>query len=188
MLKAFISMFNSYCSQRSAILDCTSILKDDFDSWHLLGYKPNVPLTHVRNIHGPLRTGPTPAENFERGIKKDKDQYPKFNDEKNWYNFRRDVEATATTHNTIEVLDFAYTTNLLDPEDIALFASKNKWMYSVLSAKLKTDIGMEIIQNHDIDRNTQAVWRELIDQHLNSQVGVYKKEELMRHLLDELQV
>jgi hypothetical protein len=155
MLKGFISMFNSYCKQFSAILDCTSILKDDFDSWHLLGNKHNIPLTHIHNVDGPLRTGPTPAENFEHGIKRDKDQYPEFTDKKNWYNFLRDVETTAATHNTIEVLDFPYTPNLLDPKDVALFNSKNKWMYSVLSAKLKTDIGMEIIQNHDIDRNTQ---------------------------------
>jgi hypothetical protein len=90
--------------------------------------------------------GPTPAESFECGIKKDKEQYPEFTDEKNWYNFRCDVEATAAAHNTIEVLDFAFTPNLADPDDVALFAAKNQWMYSVLSAKLKTDTGMEIIQ------------------------------------------
>jgi hypothetical protein len=72
----------------------------------------------------------------------------------------------------------------LDPEDVALFASKNKWMYSVLSAKLKTNTRIEIIQKHDINRNAQAVWRELVDHHLHSQVGVYKKEELMHHLMN----
>jgi hypothetical protein len=75
----------------------------------MLGFKPNVPLTHiVHTPHAPTLTGPTPAESFERGIKKkDKGQYPEFTDEKNWYNFCHDVEATAATHNTIEVLDFA---------------------------------------------------------------------------------
>jgi hypothetical protein len=146
MIKAFISMFNSFCNQRSGVLDCTWILKEDFDNWHLLGFKPNVPLTHIHNVQCPLRTGPTPVESFERRIKKDKDQYPEFTDEKNWYNFCRDVEATAATHNTIEVLDFAYTPNFAeDADDVALFAPKNKWMYSVLSAKLKTNTGMEII-------------------------------------------
>jgi hypothetical protein len=113
MIKAFILMFNNFCRQRLGILDCTSISKDDFDSWRLFGYKPNVSLTHIHNVHGPLRTGPTPAENFECGIKKDKDQYPEFNNEKNWYNFCRDVEATAVTHNTIEVLDFCWQSLML---------------------------------------------------------------------------
>jgi hypothetical protein len=121
-------------------------LKEDFNSWRLLGYKPNVPLTNIHNVHGPLCTGPTPAESFERGIKKDKDQCPEFTDEKNWYNFCRDVEATPATHNTIEVLDFAYTPNYADADNVALFASKNRWMYSVLSAKVNTDAGMEIIK------------------------------------------
>jgi hypothetical protein len=57
-------------------------------------------------------------------------------------------------------------------------------MYSVLSAKLKTNTGMEIIRNHDLDRNTQLIWKELFDHHQNSQVGVYKKEELFRHLMN----
>jgi hypothetical protein len=71
MIKAFIAMFNNYSNQRSGILDCTSVLRDDFDSWRLLGFKPNVPLTHiVHNVNAIARTGPTPAESFERGIKK----------------------------------------------------------------------------------------------------------------------
>jgi hypothetical protein len=185
MIRAFIAMFNNFSNQRSGILDCMSVLRDDFDSWRLLGFRPNVPLTHIHhNVHALARTGPTTAESFERGIKKDKEQYPEFTDEKNWYNFRCEVEATAATHNTIEVLDFAFTPNLADPDDIALFASKNQWMYSVLSAKLKTDTGMEIIRNHDLDRNAQLVWKELVDHHQNSQVGVYKKEELFRHLMN----
>jgi hypothetical protein len=184
MINAFILMFNNFSNQRSGILDCTSVLKDDFDDWRLLGYKPNVPLNHIHNVHGPLCTGPTPTESFECGIKKDKDQYPEFTNEKNWYNFCHDVEATAATHNTIEVLDFAYTPNHADADNVGLFTSKNRWMYSVLSAKLKTDTGMEIIQNHDLDCNAQIVWKELVDHHQNSQVGVYKKEELYRHLMN----
>jgi hypothetical protein len=187
MIKAFILMFNNYCHQFAAVIDCTSIVKDDFSTWRLLGYMPNVDLTHIHNVHaGPLRTGPTPAENFERGIKSDKDHYPKFSDKKNWDNFRRNVETTAATHNTIEVLNFAYSPNLLDPEDVALFNSKNKYMYSVLSSKLKTDVEMEIIRNHELDCNAQAVWKELVEHHRTSQVGVYKKEELTQHLMTHM--
>jgi hypothetical protein len=75
-------MFNNYSNQRSGILDCTSVLRDDFDSWRLLGFKPDVPLTHIfHNVNALAQTGPTPAESFERGIKKDKEQYPEFTEE-----------------------------------------------------------------------------------------------------------
>jgi hypothetical protein len=80
MIRAFIAMFNNFSNQRSGILDCTSVLMDDFDSWHLLGFRPNVPLTHIlHNVNALAQTGPTPAESFERGIKKDKEQYPATN-------------------------------------------------------------------------------------------------------------
>jgi hypothetical protein len=87
MIKAFISMFNNFSNQIAAPLDCTSIPKVDYDNFRLTGFKPELPLTQIHNVRGPARVGPTPAENFERGIKKDKDQYPEYNDEKNWYNF-----------------------------------------------------------------------------------------------------
>jgi hypothetical protein len=74
MIRAFISMFNNFSNQRSGILDCTSVLRDDFDSWRLLGFKPDVPLTHIfQNANALAQTGPTPVESFERGIKKDKE-------------------------------------------------------------------------------------------------------------------
>jgi hypothetical protein len=31
MIKAFILMFNNFSNQRSGILDCTTVLRDDFD-------------------------------------------------------------------------------------------------------------------------------------------------------------
>ena len=41
------------------------------------------------------QVGPTPAEQFCRAIKKDKDHYSEFNDEKQFDNFRRVTESVS---------------------------------------------------------------------------------------------
>ena len=48
--------------------------------------------------------GMTPAEQFCRAIKKDKDHYSEFNDENQFDNFRRVTESVARTHGTMNVL------------------------------------------------------------------------------------
>jgi hypothetical protein len=62
---------------------------------------------------------------FDRGIKKDKDHYPEFKEEKNWDSFRCSVEVTADTHGTSDVIDTTYVPPAGDNDAIALFARKN---------------------------------------------------------------
>ena len=65
----------------------------------------------------------TPAQQFDCGIKKDKDHYPEFKEEKYWDNFRRGVETTADTHGTYNVLNGTYVP--LPGDETDLFRSRN---------------------------------------------------------------
>lgn len=119
---------------------------------------------------------------FNRGNKKDKDHYPDFKDEKSWDNFRQNMEATADTHGTSEVLDSTFVPNPTDPNAVELFKSKNKFIYSVSKQKLKTDMGMSIIQNHETLCSTQQVWQELVHHQMTSTTGSMVWESIMAHL------
>jgi hypothetical protein len=101
----------------------------------------------------------TPAELFDRGIKKDKDHYPKFKDDKNWDAFRRSVETTADIHGTSNVLDINYVMPVGMPDALALFTRQNRFMYSVFESKIKTaDMGIALVRSHEVDRDARAVW------------------------------
>ena len=56
----------------------------------------------------PAPPRPTPAELFQRSIKRDKSHYTAFKDEAKWHTWRQSVEATARTHECQNVLNNAY--------------------------------------------------------------------------------
>jgi hypothetical protein len=120
---------------------------------------------------------------FDRGIKKDKDHYPEFKEEeKNWDAFCRSVEVTADTHGTSDVIDTTYVLPIGDNDTIGLFARKNRFMYSIFEAKIKTYMGISIVRSHETDRNAQTVWRKLVDHQTTSTVGALTRESLLAHL------
>jgi hypothetical protein len=108
---------------------------------------------------------------FDRGIKKDKDHYPEFKEEKNRDAFHCSVEVTADTHGTSDVLDTTYVPPIGDNDAIGLFAHKNPFMYSVFEAKIKTDMGISIVRSHETDLNAQTVWCKLVEHQTTSTVG-----------------
>ena len=123
-LKIIIQMYNMWTHHVGSLIDITTIDMNTFNEWRIRGYMPNLPLQvavgtdltiNAVNIvplgappapgnpphgGGHHHHGPSRAEQFNRGIKKDKDHYPEFKDEKGWDNFRRSVETTARTHGT----------------------------------------------------------------------------------------
>ena len=87
-------------------VDLRTVTGEDFDEYRVGSYRPDQPLgcRHAPNGgvgggSGPRvpQAGPTPAEQFCRAIKKDKDHYSEFNDEKQFDNFRRVTESVART-------------------------------------------------------------------------------------------
>jgi hypothetical protein len=97
LLRIFISLLNCWTPQVGGLIDMTSILLADFNEYCITAYDPNAPLNYQEpnqvNQQGAQAGGggaprATPAELFNRGIKKDKDHYPKFKDDKNWDAFR----------------------------------------------------------------------------------------------------
>jgi hypothetical protein len=152
ILRIFISLLNCWMPQVGGLIDVTSILLADFNEYHVSGYDPNAPLNYQHNaVHQGAQAGgggapqancATPAaELFNRGIKKDKDHYPKFKDDKNWDAFCQSVETTADIHGTSHVLDINYVIPVGMPEAFALFTHQNRLMYSVFESKIKNRYG-----------------------------------------------
>ena len=92
------------------------------------------------------------------------------------------MEATADTHGTLDVLDGAFVPDPLDPLAVALFRAKNRFMYSVWESKIKTDMGISLVRSHEVDRDAQEVWRELVAHQTNSTTGRLARQHLMEHL------
>jgi hypothetical protein len=89
----------------------------------------------------PTATSITPkvrsaADDFKRGVKRDKTHYPVLKDDKYWDNFYRSFVVTAVSHNVEKVLDPTYVPT--EPSDKALFEEQKKFVYSALEHTLQT--------------------------------------------------
>ena len=194
-IKVTISMFNDVSRQMGGSVDMRTIPSEYFDEYRVGFYNPLYPLGR-RQVgmaaaaagaagHGapaPVNPRPTPAENFTRGIKKDKDHYMDLKDEKNFDNFRRNVESTAHTHGTFNVLDPTYVPNPADVDAVALFRAEKNFMYTVFEKTLKTDKGASLVRQFEVDRDAQGIWRDLLAHQLTSTAGTLHKEKILAHL------
>ena len=168
-LKILVSMYLKWSHVRGGDIEITSVTLADFYTFHTEEFNPADPFgathravaiappiggvvpapVHGHVVHAPA--GPTPAQQFDRCIKKDKDHYSEFKDEKYWNNFRRGVETTADIHGTSNVLDGAFIPNPTDPQAVELFTAQKQFMYTVWESTLKTDMGMSIVRLHEVD-------------------------------------
>ena len=128
------------------------------------------------------RAGSTPAEQFCRAIKKDKDHYLEFTDEKQFDNFRRATESVARTHGTMDVLTPAFQVDPTNQEQVDLFRVKQDFMYAVFVDKLKTDKAKSLVRTHETTQDAQQVWRSLLDHQQTSTTGELHRERIMCHL------
>ena len=100
-------------------------------------------------MHAPAPTTPSPTsvdnelQNFYRGVKRDKTQYPVLKDERKYDNWERSFLATARWHRIEHVFDRDYSPT--DPKEQTLFDEQKKFAYSVLDATLLTDKGKSLV-------------------------------------------
>jgi hypothetical protein len=209
-LKIFIQCINYWSTHLGSMVDILTIDRPHFNDWRMFGYQDEwplqVPITGIPT--GPIEAGGTVVAGgghhgggphvgggagpppvhlhggnpFNRGIKKTKDDYPEFKDEKYWDNFRRTVEITADTHETQDVLNAAFVPDPTDTYAVNIFRAKNRFMYSVFDAKIKTNKGIAIVRSHEVDRDAQAVWKELSTYQTTSTSGVLARGELLGFL------
>ncbi|MGL5934844.1 MAG: hypothetical protein ACRCZI_04400, partial [Cetobacterium sp.] len=184
-LKIAISMFHDYSRQLGGNVRMDTISEDEFDRYRMAHYSTLYPLGR-RFIPPPVahNAAPraTPAKLFNRGIKKDKDHYAEFKDEKAFDKFRRNVEATAHTHGVQDVLGPTFQPDPNDPEDQALFQSKSDFMFTVFEKTLLTDKSAALVRQYELTRNAQRIWSDLIIYQRTSTAGALHKEKLLTHL------
>ena len=193
-----IQAFNSFLCFETAspTVDWLSLTTDDFDTFRITTYDPNIPITKFRrvSVHGnpgqattygnfaPGLSSPvTPKfSNFMRGVKRDKSHYKQFKLERYWDDWNRGFRATAKTHDMTEILDSSYVAS--SPDDQAVFAAKQTFMYSVFEEHLQTDMGKTLVRSYESDSNAQKIYAELCSHMKSSAAGKLAASELLREI------
>ena len=55
-------------------------------------------------------------------------------------------------------------------------------MYLVWESKVKTDMGMSYVRNHEADQDAQAIWRELVAHQTTLTTSTIMHQNLLAHL------
>ena len=122
----------------------------------------------------------TSAEDFRRGIKRDKSQYTVFCDDKQWDSWRRSTIATACSHNCAEIFDPGYCP--ASTEEHAVFVEKQKFMYSVFEHVIETDMVKFLVCQYKDDFNTHTIFQALNEYATTSTQATIDSEALLSYL------
>jgi hypothetical protein len=98
-------------------------------------------------------------DNFKKGTKRDKSEYPEYKDKRHWDSFKLKVSAVARSHGLLDVINPNYVPTTEKEQE--LLTLKNNFMFAVWATKLMTPSGKRSLRKHRATGDAQAVWREL---------------------------
>ena len=166
-------------------------IKNEFQEFRIIGFAtyavtppptlvPSAPGGHIRgNVPFPPKARDLVFE-FKKGIKRDPASFAILKDNKQWDSVHRTLRAQTCYQDVDDILNPNYVPNTA--EDIALFDEKQKYMYSVFERILQTDEGKVIVRSHDVDRNAQVIYAELLHVMTQSTEAMMDSGELLSYL------
>jgi len=122
----------------------------------------------------------SPAELFVQGIRKDPSAYPTLHKDTLYDNWIREFSAVGSAHGLDSLFDNSYVP--ADDKEEELFEKQQKFLFSVLCAKLKTSTGQDLVRNHTAKRDAQAILAELADYHHNSTKAGINSGDLLTYI------
>jgi hypothetical protein len=105
-------------------------------------------------------------DNFKKGTKRDKNEYPKYKDKRYWDSFKLKVTDVARSHGLLDVITPNYVPSTEKEQE--LLTLKNNFMFAVWATKLLTPLGKRSVRKHRATGDAQAVWREIQHDALNT--------------------
>ena len=123
----------------------------------------------------------TPAENWEKGIKRDPTLFPTIKRDADWKDFSDKMLLEAKAQLVDDILDSTYKAGTKDEKD--LFILKKKYMMSVFKNHILTDKEKSITAMHTTGEEAQLVWKELVEYHKESTQADNVCEMLLNYIV-----
>jgi hypothetical protein len=120
------------------------------------------------------------AQEFRRGVKRDKTHYETLKDNKHFNSWNRGFVATTHMHHTHLVLDEGYCP--LNDVDVAVFKEMQTFMYAVLQTHLQTDKGKALVSQFEATLDAQSIYQELVKRALSSTAAQLSGDTLLQYI------
>jgi hypothetical protein len=183
--KGFLLFYNRKCQELSSILDEEDVLEISKARFNEYLGSPS--------YHSDLQAGLAPstsissavedeftAQEFRRGVKRDKNHYNDLKDDKHFNSWNRGFVATAFMHHTHYVLDENYVPRT--PNEINVFWEIQTFMYAVFEEHLKTDKGKSLVSQYEDRRDAQSIYRELKKHAKSSTAAQISGDTLLKYI------
>jgi hypothetical protein len=122
---------------------------------------PVTPVTPPVNVASSLDAQRLAA--FEKGRRRNINDFSKFTDPKNWGAWKRRMMANAYAQGVEDVFNPSFVPD--EGTATALFAEKNNFVYAVFELVVQTSDGRLIVREHEQDRDAQAIYKKLVARH-----------------------
>ena len=186
-----LQKYVNHLKQNSASnrIDYLSITEEDYDEFRSSNQgeilMPPTTSSTGRAVTAATTTAPkqkyTPAENWERGIKRDPNLFPTIKRDADWKDFSDKMLLEAKAQLVDDILDSTYKPGTKDEKD--LFILKKNYMMSVFKNHILTDKGKSIIAMHTAAGEAQLVWKELVEYHKESTQADNVCEMLLNYIV-----
>ena len=166
------------------LIDQMSLTKDDLDEFMRSGIYTDLrsgnPTHSVSRGTTAVSTAADPVKEFKKGNKRDASAYDVLKSEWQMDAWKCATIATADLHDTANVLKSTYvpSTNM----DKEMFKEQKKFMYNVFNKTLKTDYGKFLVNEHSDDRDSQEIWKKLMDHASKSTKAAIDSIELLEYI------
>ena len=133
-------------------MDKNLVNEDAFREYRVAKYNPYVPIvpisiTPVNPMPPATRSNANKyslAQEFRKGIKRDKSHYEILKNEKLWDDWKGKSISTIHAHNCANVIDPTYLPST--PEEKELFQEQNTYIYDILNTILQTTMGNHFVR------------------------------------------
>ena len=112
----------------------------------------------------------TPAELFKKGIKRDPSAFPALKQQKYYQSWKQSFIGQLHAQNIAEIANPSYKPN--DTVQAEYFQLVQNYMFAVFQSTLLTDRGREIVRDHSITRDAQAIFIAL-EAHANNSTDLH---------------
>lgn len=117
---------------------------------------------------------------LKRGIKRDATQFSILKDDSNWDNWICSTTAQARAQDIADVLDPSFTPS--NPDDIALFMEKQKFMYAVFEKSLQTNKGIAPVCHFQQTFDAQVFYKELFAYAMQSTKATMNASSILSYI------
>ena len=150
-----LSMFHVISSKRGGSIDIRLITRATYDDYRTRFYDPNKDIKPWGLLMKENDQNSELAQ-WQKSVKLDAKAYPPLKDETHWVKHKRKMEIALQSHSLQDLID-----DTIPIRNREVDKAKRDWLYKVMSDTYIVGTAKTIVENHEDDKDTRAIWKEI---------------------------